>query len=236
MLVWTQCFFRFQRPMLAPRVRAVNSDMTEIAEILPATELASGRNDMASLTLRVTDLVARSNNISLQRIRSASPPPPPLSRQPRKMRYLVLAFVTFLLAACSTAPATRRGSQAVSPTPVRDPERQGASIDSVVQFLLTAAATDFHTHRPPDPLRFREVRIGHVMAPTGDKQYMLCGEFQPAQEVGRAEWTPFATIKTSGYEQWIGAQAAGFCQGSSVIWDKGGDLSASLQSRLDSLR
>jgi hypothetical protein len=47
---------------------------------------------------------------------------------------------------------------------------------------------------------------------------------------------PFATIKTSGYEQWIGAQAVGFCQRSSVIWDKAGDLSSSLQSRLDSLR
>ena len=65
---------------------------------------------------------------------------------------------------------------------------------------------------------------------------MLCGEFLPAQEGGKAEWTPFATIKTSGYEQWIGAQAARSCQGSSVIWDKVGDLSSSLQSRLDSLR
>ncbi len=65
---------------------------------------------------------------------------------------------------------------------------------------------------------------------------MLCGQFLPAQEAGKAEWTPFATIKTSGYEQWIGAQAAGFCQNSSVIWDKVDDLSSSLQSRLDSLR
>jgi hypothetical protein len=109
-------------------------------------------------------------------------------------------------------------------------------MDSVVQFLLTAAATDFHTHRPPDPVRFREVRIGHVMTPSGEEQYMLCGQFLPAQEGGNAEWTPFATIKTSGYEQWNGAQAAAFCQRSSVIWDKEGDLSSSLQSRLDSLR
>jgi len=74
------------------------------------------------------------------------------------------------------------------------------------------------------------------MTPSGEAQYMLCGQFLPAQEGGKAEWTPFATIKTSGYEQWLGAQAAGFCQGSSVIWDKVGDLSSSLQSRLDSLR
>src|SRR5437867_1760458 len=151
------------------------------------------------------------------------------------MRYLAMLFTTLGLAACSTA-VTRSESQGVSPTQVLAPELQNASIDSVVQFLLTAAATDFRAHRPPDPVRFRDVRIGHVVTPSGKEQYMLCGQFLPAQEGGKAEWTPFATIKTSGYEQWIGAQAAGFCQGSSVIWDKVGDLSSSLRSRLASLR
>src|SRR5437867_12441492 len=137
------------------------------------------------------------------------------------MRYLAVLFATLVLAGCSKAPVTRSQSQPVSPT--------------VVQFLLTAAASDFHTHRPPDPVRFRDVRIGHVMTPSGE-EYTLCGQFLPAQEAGKAEWTPFATIKTSGYEQWIGAQAARFCQDSSVTWDNVDDLSSSLQSRLDSLR
>jgi hypothetical protein len=74
------------------------------------------------------------------------------------------------------------------------------------------------------------------MTPGGEEQYMLCGQFLSAQEGGTGEWTPFATIKTSPYEQWIGAQAAGLCQSSSIIWDKERDLSSSLQSRLDSLR
>ena len=152
------------------------------------------------------------------------------------MRYLAVLFATLVLAACSTARVTRSDSQAVSPNQSPAPALQKASTDPVVQFLLTAAATDFHTHRPPDPVRFRDVRIGHVMTPSGEAQYMLCGQFLPAQEGGKAEWTPFATIKTSDYEQWIGAQAAGWCQGSSVIWDIEGDLSSSLQSRLDSLR
>jgi len=102
--------------------------------------------------------------------------------------------------------------------------------------LITAAATDFHAHRPPHPARFRDVRVGHDTAPGGKEQYRLCGQFLPAQEQGKAEWTPFVTIKTSGYEQYIGVQAAGFCQDSSVTWDQVGDLSSSLQSRLDSLR
>jgi hypothetical protein len=152
------------------------------------------------------------------------------------MRYLAILLPTLGLAAGSTASGTRSQSQAVSATQVLAPELQNASIDSVVQFLLTAAATDFHAHRPPDPDRFRHVRIGHAMTPGGEKQYRLCGQFLPVQAGGKAAWTPFATIQTSGYEQWIGVQAAGFCLGSSIIWDKVGELSSSLQRRLDSLR
>ena len=110
------------------------------------------------------------------------------------------------------------------------------SIDSVVQFLLTSAATDFHTHGPSRPLRFRDVRLGSLAAASGTKQYLLCGEALLREEGGKEVWIPFATIKTSGYEQWIGNQATAFCQGSSVVWEEAGDLSALLESRLDSLR
>jgi hypothetical protein len=152
------------------------------------------------------------------------------------MRNLAFLLSTIGLAACTTAPGTDREAQAVSQPQVLAPELQRGSRDSAVQFLLTAAADDFHTHRPPDPIRFRDVRVGHVLTPIGEQQYMLCGQFLPAQQGGQAEWTPFVTIKTSGYEHWIGAQAAGYCQASSVIWDRGGDLSSALQSRLAALR
>ena len=154
------------------------------------------------------------------------------------MRYLTfLLFASLVLAACTKAPVQRSESQTVSrPTQIPPSEQQKTSIDSVQQFLITSAATDFRTHRPPDPVRFRNVRIGHVMNPNGEPQYRLCGQFLPAQEGGKAEWTPFATIKTSGYEQWIGAQAERYCEGSSFMWDNVGDLSASLQGRFDSLR
>ena len=151
------------------------------------------------------------------------------------MRYLAFLFAMVVLAACNTAPVTRNESETVSHTQVRASQLQEVPIDSVVQFLLSAAARDFHTHGPL-VVRFRDVRIGHIETPGGEDLYMLCGQFLPAQEGGKAEWTPFTTIKTSGYEQWIGGQAVGFCQDSSVIWDKNGDLSSSLQSRLDSLR
>lgn len=152
------------------------------------------------------------------------------------MRYLPVIFAALVLAACSATPVQRVESPAVSPTQAPTPELQNASVDSVVQFLLTSAATDFHTHRPPNPVRFRDVRIGHTTSPGGEKQYRLCGQFLPASEGGKAEWTRFATIKTSGYEQWIGGQSAEYCNGPSFTWDKVGDLSSALQGRLDSLR
>ncbi len=153
------------------------------------------------------------------------------------MRYLAVLIAALVLSACSSAPPSRSESPAVSPSEARAPELQNASIDSVVQFLLTAAATDFHTHRPPDPVRFREVRLGHTTTPDGEKQYLLCGQFLPAKEGGgNGEWMAFATIKTSGYEQYLGARVVSYCEDPSVIWDKVNDLSSSLQSRLDSLR
>jgi hypothetical protein len=124
--------------------------------------------------------------------------------------------LAFFVVGCAAAPATR-------------------DLSPAVDFLLTSAATDFHTHAPPHASRFREVRSGYVTSEDGTKQYRLCGKFLPAEESGQAEWTPFATIKTSGYEQWLGAQAANYCERSSITWDEG-DLSAVLQSRLDALR
>jgi len=152
------------------------------------------------------------------------------------MRYGVVLSIASVLAACSTAPEKSAAPQAGSPARAAAAERPKGSLDPVKEFLLTSAAADFHTHRPPDPVRFRDVRIGHVMEPGGEARYMLCGEFLPEQGGSNAEWTRFATIKTSGYEQWIGGQAEGFCRRPSVIWDESGDLSSSLQSRLDSLR
>jgi len=150
------------------------------------------------------------------------------------MRYLViLLLAVFFLAACGTAPATQSKPQAASPTQVNASEPQKTSIDPVVKFLLTSAASDFHDHGPKGPLHFRNVRIGRLMT-DGKESYRLCGEF--LREEDKAEWTPFATIKTSGYEQYIGGQATGYCQGSSFVWDTQGDLSSSLQSQLESLK
>ena len=124
--------------------------------------------------------------------------------------------------------------RAAGPRPESD--LQNASIEPIAQFLITSAATDFHKYRPRDPGRFRDVRIGYVVTSSGEKQYMLCGEFLAVQEAGNTQWTPFATIKTSGYEQWTGPQAVAFCKKSSITWEEADDLSSSLQRRVNSMR
>jgi hypothetical protein len=148
------------------------------------------------------------------------------------MRYLVISFCFIVLVACNTAPKQSGISQ--TKTPVS--EFNITSIDSVLQFLLIAAANDFHNHIPPDPLRFRDVRLGYLTGSNGEKLYILCGQFLHEEEIGKSEWTSFVTIKTDPYEQWLGNQAAAFCYDQSVKWENVSDLSSLLQSRLDTLR
>ena len=66
--------------------------------------------------------------------------------------------------------------------------------------------------------------------------YMLRGQFLPTEGKGEPEWTPFVTIKTSDYEQMLGALALSYCERPSITWEDREDLSSSLQSQLDSLR
>jgi hypothetical protein len=148
------------------------------------------------------------------------------------MQYLAFLLAALFLAACSSAPPLRSQSQGVNRTHAAVPESQQSSLDSVVQFLLTSAASDFHAHGPSPMLRFRDVRIGHLITQGGDTLYVLCGHFHKAQDGARTDWIPFETIKTSGYEQNIGGPR--FCQDSAFVWDKLDDLSSLLQTQFDS--
>jgi hypothetical protein len=137
------------------------------------------------------------------------------------MRRIAALLEMLLLAACS-APAVDRS--AAPPQPLNQ--------DAPLTFLLESSAADFSAHRPPYPTRLRDVRLGYLTTADGSRQYMLCGEFLPE---GAADWVAFATIETDPYEQWIGGQAAAFCEQAGAVWIEG-DQSSALQSRLDSLR
>lgn len=125
-----------------------------------------------------------------------------------------------------TASATRMGEPAGADSPAR-----AAASDAPVEFLLTSAAQDFRAH-PPHPGRFRDVRIGYVAEPDGKKQYRMCGAFQPEGKSANADWVPFVTIKTSGYEQYLGRTT--YCEGA-IVWIEG-EFSSALKARLDAQR
>jgi hypothetical protein len=151
------------------------------------------------------------------------------------MRHIASVISILVLIVCNANSIPRSQTEVLPPVQATSQEQQKESKDTPSQFLLTTAATDFHTHNQSHTIYFRKVHIGYVMTREGEKQYMLCGQFLEKGAKDRANWAPFATIKTSGYEQWLGDQAASFCKRPSIVWDKG-DLSSSLQKRFDSLQ
>lgn len=98
--------------------------------------------------------------------------------------------------------------------------------DSVVQFLIISASNDFHIHQPPTPIDFRNVKIGYIKSTNSEKTFLLCGEFLSQEN---KEWTAFTTIKTSGYEHYIGKTI--YCQDATmVLTDE--NLSVELKNKL----
>jgi hypothetical protein len=150
----------------------------------------------------------------------------------------LVAFLAFLAAVCSATPGSQDQFQTPNFTSGVASEGQKPSADSPLEFLLTSSANDFRAHQPPTVERFREVRFGHIVATDGQKRSLLCGEFLPRKQEGKAEWTPFATIQTGKtvYEQWLGGQATGLCRPSQFVRDDATEFSSELQKRLDSLR
>ena len=84
--------------------------------------------------------------------------------------------------------------------------------DTVVRFLITSAADDFRNHQPPTPVDFRNVKIGYIKSTNNEKIFILCGEFLSQEN---KEWVEFTTIKTSGYEQYIGKTQ--YCQEATMV-------------------
>jgi hypothetical protein len=114
------------------------------------------------------------------------------------------------MAACSTNNKNERNNHpgnASRATPVKE-----TVPDSIVRFLIASASVDFRNHQPPTPVDFRNVRIGYLKSTNNGNLYILCGEFLSRENM---EWVEFATIKTSGYEQYIGKTQ--YCQDATMV-------------------
>lgn len=117
---------------------------------------------------------------------------------------VTLVFLTILLS-CNT-----RVNEKESKTNTSNNSTNLESIksipDSVIQFLIISAAKDFNDHHPPTVIDIRKVKAGYISS-GNDIIYLICGEFL-SQE--KKDWESFETIKTSGYEQYIGSNV--YCQ------------------------
>lgn len=144
------------------------------------------------------------------------------------MKIATPAILAAMLLASPAWPAPQ-APQTRAPAGAQEP-----SVAAALEYLLASSAADFRAHPPAEALRFHNVRFGHVTTADGARQYQLCGEFSSGRD-NDGERVPFATIKTSGYEQWVGGQAEGLCRREALTWDGEDDLSPLLQARYDAL-
>lgn len=105
---------------------------------------------------------------------------------------------------------------------------QSKAPDTAAQELIGYAAADFKQHSSVLPRQFRHVKLGQLRAEDGRHRLVLCGEFL-AEDTKKPRWTPFVTIKTDPYEQWLGGQSRSFCSGPGFKLLGKQDLSAELK-------
>ncbi len=140
-------------------------------------------------------------------------------------------LLALFLASCKSTSDNNNTSKG-NPDSTNILKTQNASLDSIVLFLLDASARDFHDHQPPVPVGFRNVQLRNLPGSNAENHYLLCGQFLEQDKQNKDEWTSFTTIKTSGYEQWIGNQSLAFCQDSKPVSYKINDLSSALKVAL----
>ena len=151
------------------------------------------------------------------------------------LKAFTFIFIMSVMTACNT---NNKNESNNTSTEVSKTKSANETVpDSIVQFLITSAATDFRAHRPPTPIDFRNLEIGYLLSPTNEKQYLLCGEFLPKEKAEKNEWETFATIKTSGYEHYLGgSKSLSYCQDAIKVLTNGNTLSTELKNKLDKLK
>lgn len=112
------------------------------------------------------------------------------------------------------------------------PASQLHEVPPEVQSELIALATSDFTKRGPPVESVRHVHLRYNMLQSGERSYMLCGQFRIRSTESESQWTDFATIKTSDYEQWIGGIAKAWCEQATAAASSPQELSTLLEARL----
>lgn len=81
------------------------------------------------------------------------------------------------------------------------------------------------------------MEIGYMLTAGSEKLYVLCGEYLSQEKAEKKEWETFATIKTSGYEQYLGgSKRLSYCVDAIKVMSDEAMLSTALKNKLEELR
>lgn len=145
---------------------------------------------------------------------------------------LLSTLVIVLLYSCQNY-AEKKSSNTNQPAAMEDNITVPAPVsDTLKTFLVNNTVQDFYKNRQNGVVKFRNVFLKLYEGET----YLICGEFL-AIDKGQAEkWIDFATLKTEGYELWIGGNATGYCNDAKTISLSTEDLAALLNTQLNDLQ
>ena len=140
---------------------------------------------------------------------------------------MTLVFLAILLS-CNTRANEEKSK---TNTSTNSTKLEGIKLipDSVIHFLIDSAAKDFNDHQPPTVIDIRNVKAGYISSGK-ETTYLICGELLSQEE---KDWVPFVTIKTSGYEQYIGDNV--YCQKATFEKAENDGLSDEIKRKLNAL-
>lgn len=143
-------------------------------------------------------------------------------------RAVTLVFLAFMIS-CNT-PAREEKSKNNTSNKSTKREHIQSIPEAVTRFLIDSAAGDFNEHQPPTAIDIRNVKAGYISSGR-ETTYLICGEFLSREE---KDWVQFVTIKTAGYEQYIGDNM--YCQ--EATFEKPGNdrLSGEIKRKLNSIK
>lgn len=102
--------------------------------------------------------------------------------------------------------------------------------DTIKTFLMNSTVQDFYKNKQNSSVEFRNVFLKLYETET----YLICGEFLEKKQPEK--WVDFATLKTEGYELWIGGNATTYCNDAKTISSSTEDLATLLNTQLKSLQ
>jgi hypothetical protein len=142
--------------------------------------------------------------------------------------FLLSTLVIILLCSCQNN-AENKSSNTNQTTAMKDSTVITVS-DTLKSFLVNSTVQDFHKNKQNSSVEFRNVFLKLYETET----YLICGEFLEKKQPEK--WVDFATLKTEGYELWIGGNATTYCNDAKTISSSTEDLATILNTQLKSLQ